>query len=411
MSASHNTKGPLYSPEESYRIREGNYQNTQNFNMFQEAMLWHTRENHIPYKATFELTPRCSMKCRMCYMRLEPHQMKAQGRELTTDEWIRLGQMAAEAGTLDVLLTGGEPMLRPDFADIYLAFTEMGFLLRIFSNATLVTPEIMQLLRDRPPQAMEVTLYGASRETYKKLGGWDEGYDRAIAAVDELRTFLPSLKLKTTIVRDNAEDYAALRTFANERALRLEPTLLPFPAVRGACSTALEDRLSTEELIAFYHKHDLVLSANECGVPDPQKRTSLFCDSGLNTYNILWNGDMVACMIDDDPERPIGRPLEEGFMTAWDKLKDFRCNKPLPEPCKTCDAYATCGCCAVHHRIESGAYDVEAPYVCAFHKLAMLDERITPKNDVVDETNAIDAAGTVDRIDEAVGADGVVDAP
>ncbi|MCL1795856.1 MAG: radical SAM protein [Clostridia bacterium] len=368
MSQNPDPNLPLPDVDENLRAREENYQHTQNFNMFQEAMLRHAEENHIPYKATFELTPRCSMKCRMCYMRLDPPQIKEQGRELTAKEWISLGRMAAEAGTLDLLLTGGEPMLRPDFAEIYTAFTEMGFLLRVFTNATLVTPEIMDLLRERPPQAMEITLYGASPETYARLGGWAEGYSRAIRAVDELRGFLPSLKLKTTIVRDNAKDFAALHAFAQERALRLELTSMPFPAVRGAISTALEDRLTVDELLAFYAEHGVAVESDSCGAPDPDDRKSLFCGAGLNTYSILWNGDMVACNVDDDPQRPVGRPLEEGFQAAWDKLAVFRQNKPLPEPCRACPAFVQCGCCAVHHRIESGAYDRQARYVCDFSR-------------------------------------------
>ncbi|MCL1964292.1 MAG: radical SAM protein [Firmicutes bacterium] len=357
---------PLYAPEESMRIREENYRHTQNFNLFQEAMLWHARENHIPYKGTFELTPRCNMKCRMCYMRLDPPQIKAQGRELTAEEWIALGRMAFEAGTVDLLLTGGEPMLRKDFKAIYTALSDMGFLLRVFTNATLATPDIIDLLRDRPPQGMEITLYGASAETYRRIGGWDEGYARAIAAVDALREFLPSLKLKMTITRGNAADYPALHAFAQARALRLEPTVQPFPAVRGACSTALAERLSVDELLDFCTKHGIAVSGEACSSPDPDKRASLFCDAGLNTYAILWNGDMAACTVDDDPARPIGRPLEEGFAAAWDKLKAFREGKPLPEDCKTCPVFGECGCCAVHHRIESGAYDVRAKYVCDF---------------------------------------------
>lgn len=366
-----NNGAPLYSEEESLRIRQENYELTQNFNVFQEELLLHAQMHHIPVKGTFELTPRCSMKCRMCYMRLDPPQIEKQGRELTGEEWIRLGQMAFDAGTLDLLITGGEPMLRPDFAKIYTALSDMGFLLRVFTNATLVTPEIMAMFRERPPQAMEITLYGASAETYKRIGGWDEGYERATRAIDELRTFLPSLKLKTTIIRDNAADYPAMLAFATERALRLEPTLMPFPAVRGACSNARESRLSVDELLAFHKKYDIAITNDGCGAPDPSKRTSLFCGAGLNTYTIEWNGDMVACNVDDDPKRPIGRPLEEGFEKAWDKLKDFQCNKPLPEPCMTCPAFADCGCCAVHHRIESGAYDKQAPYVCEFYRRAL----------------------------------------
>jgi len=364
----------IYSPEESQRIRQENYDKTQEFNLFQDAMLQHARENHIAYKGTFELTPRCSMKCRMCYMRLDSPQIKRQGRELTTAEWIALGRMAVDAGTLDLLLTGGEPMLRPDFADIYTALSDMGFLLRIFTNATLVTPEILDLLRDRPPQSMEITLYGASNETYRRIGGLPDGYTRAITAVEELRAFIPSIKLKTTIIRDNAGDYPLLRDFAQERALPLDLTTMPLRAVRGAVSTALEDRLSVDELIDFHEKHDIPVADENLSSPPSEARTSLYCDAGACTYNILWNGDMVACIVDDDPSRPIGRPLEEGFAVAWDKLQGFRCGKPLPEPCKTCPIFAPCGCCAVLHRTESGAYDQESKYVCAFHKRALSEK-------------------------------------
>lgn len=352
--------------------REENYHYTQNFNMFQEAMLWHARENHIPYKGTFELTPRCSMRCRMCYMRLDPPQIKQQGRELTTEEWIRMGKMAFDAGTLDLLLTGGEPTLRPDFKEIYTALSDMGFLLRLFTNGTLITPDLMALLRERPPQSMEITLYGASGETYKRLGGWDEGHARAVAAIEELRTFLPSLALRTTITRDNADDFKEMKDFAHGLDLRLDVTAQPFPAVRGACSTAREDRLTPEELLAFYAKNDIVSTGgSDCGQPDPENRTTLYCDAGLNTYTIQWNGGMVACNVDDDPNRPIGRPLEEGFQAAWDKLRAFRENKPLPEPCKTCPCFAECGTCAVHHRIESGAFDVPARYICDYVRRKM----------------------------------------
>lgn len=353
------------------QIRAQNYQRTQNFNMFQEAMLWHARENHIPYKGIFELTPLCSMKCRMCYMRLDPEQMQAQGRQLTTEEWVRLGRMAFDAGTVDLLLTGGEPMLRPDFADIYRALSDMGFLMRVFTNATLVTPQIIRLFEERPPQSMEITLYGASDETYARIGGWADGFTRATQAVDQLRTFLPSLALKTTIVRDNAADFGRLLAFANERALPLDATTQPFPAVRGACSTARQDRLTIDELVQYHKDNGIVFDTGAESPPDPQKRTALFCDAGLNTYTIQWNGDMVACNIDDDPARPIGRPLEEGFDAAWNRLRAFRQCKPLPAPCKTCPAYAECGCCAVRHRIESGRYDVPARYVCDFSRKMM----------------------------------------
>lgn len=358
----------LYSEEEALRIRRENYENTQNFNAWQQAMLNQAMEMHIPHKGTFELTPFCSMKCKMCYMRLDPDQAAKQGRLLTAEEWIRLGKMAFDAGTVDLCLTGGEPLLRKDFAEIYTALSDMGFLLRVFTNATMFTKETFDLFRERPPQNLEITLYGASPETYERVGGWAGGYERAVEAIDTLRQFVPSMRLKGTLIRESLDDYDIMKKFAADRALSMDFCLQPLPAVRGACSQALTCRLGAEELVAFTKAHNYAPSNEGCEPVDPSARKAIYCGAGLVTYTVQWNGDMVACNMDNDPNRAIGRPLEEGFDAAWNKLRNFADNKPLPEPCKTCEIYAQCGCCAVHHYQESGRYDVPARYVCDYHR-------------------------------------------
>lgn len=68
-----------------------------------------------PIDATFELTVRCNMKCKMCMFR----QNGTESRELTAKDWIKIASEAAEMGTGSLLITGGEPMLRPDFPEIY----------------------------------------------------------------------------------------------------------------------------------------------------------------------------------------------------------------------------------------------------------------------------------------------------
>ena len=139
--------------------------------------------------------------------------------------------------------------------------------------------------------------------------------------------------------------------------------------MRGACSQALQCRLGVEELVKFSHEKNITPFNEGCEPVDPNERAAVFCGAGIVTYTVQWNGDMVACNMDDDPNRVIARPLEEGFDAAWEKIGNFADGKPLPEPCKTCEIYAQCGCCAVHHRQESGDYAVPARYVCDYHRL------------------------------------------
>ena len=125
----------------------------------------------IPVSGTFELTPRCNLSCRMCYIHMSGEEQASRGRELTTEEWLTLGRRAVDAGMIYLLLTGGEPMLRPDFSTIYSEMVKMGVMVSVNTNATMVTPEILACFQKHPPETVNVTLYGASPETYGSLCG------------------------------------------------------------------------------------------------------------------------------------------------------------------------------------------------------------------------------------------------
>ncbi|MDR1598943.1 MAG: radical SAM protein [Oscillospiraceae bacterium] len=343
----------------------------QNWDRFSQVMRDYSILNHIPYKGTFELTARCSLKCKMCLMRLDPEQLPEYGRELTAAEWIRLGEMALEAGTLDLLLTGGEPMLRPDFKEIYTALSDMGFLLRVFTNATLVTDEIAALFEERPPQDVQISMYGASSGTYGRIAGWPGGYDRMVEGVDRIRKVVPSVRLKTTIIRDNADDWEGMRDFARERGIPFSTTSLPMPAIRGAKADCRACRLNLQELLDFHHKYKFNIGGEGCEPPSKEERLPLYCEAGLASYAVLWHGAMVACMTDNDPDCVKGYPLEEGFDPVWGRLVGFREGKVLPEPCKACPCYAECSTCAIHHHAETGAYDKRTRYACDFYHIRL----------------------------------------
>ena len=105
-----------------------------------------TRGNRYPLNGTFELTARCNLHCKMCFVRVDEKAIHDSGkRERTAEEWIHMAEQAAEAGTLKLLLTGGEVTLRPDFPEIYEAIAKMGFVLTVFTNATLISDQVMSV--------------------------------------------------------------------------------------------------------------------------------------------------------------------------------------------------------------------------------------------------------------------------
>ena len=108
-------------------------------------------DRRVPLGGTLELTHRCNNRCRHCFNNLRSDDAPALGRELSTREVARILDEAAVLGCVWVLLTGGEILLRPDFADIYDHARGLGLLVTLFTNGTLISPALADHLdRHRP---------------------------------------------------------------------------------------------------------------------------------------------------------------------------------------------------------------------------------------------------------------------
>jgi MoaA/NifB/PqqE/SkfB family radical SAM enzyme len=130
----------------------------------------------MPLDFTLEITARCNNACRHCYINLPAGDREARRKELSLDEINDIAGQAAELGALWCLVTGGEPLLRKDFAEIYLALKRKGLLISVFTNACLVTKNTWRLFKKYPPRDLEVTLYGITAETYERVTGKPGSY-------------------------------------------------------------------------------------------------------------------------------------------------------------------------------------------------------------------------------------------
>jgi radical SAM protein with 4Fe4S-binding SPASM domain len=134
-----------------------------------------------------ELTERCNNNCIHCYINL-PENDNAKRREMSTDEVKRVLAEAADLGALSVRFTGGEPLLRDDFPEIYLFARRLGLRVLIFTNARLITPEIADLFDKVPPlEKIEVTVYGMTRESYEAVSRVKGSYDQFRRGLDLLQ--------------------------------------------------------------------------------------------------------------------------------------------------------------------------------------------------------------------------------
>ena len=204
-----------------------------------------------PLNGTFELTARCNLSCEMCYIRIDDKKIKELGEtEKTFDEWIDMAKQAKDAGTMSLLITGGEPMLRPDFCEIYKEIAKMGFILTIYTNATMITPKIMDVLKKYPPHTIGITIYGASEETYRKVCKNGNAYYKMLHGVEQLLTLPSRIELRTTIVNNNKKDLGKIEDFVenlNRDDITLSVSRAVFKSIRGSIAQPSKCRLTPEE--------------------------------------------------------------------------------------------------------------------------------------------------------------------
>lgn len=340
----------------------------------------------IPLNGTFELTGRCNLSCKMCLVRVDQKRIRElKLRERTADEWINMAEQASKAGTLGLLLTGGEAMLRPDFCEIYEAIAQMGFLLTVYTNATIVTDKVMDVFCKYPPHKIGVTMYGASNDTYERLCGCADGYNRFVDGVEKLSS-LPSLfETRTTIVKDNRNDLEAMQRFTKEKFGEdkiLQISRFVTKSIRGGVADAEECRLSPEENIKLIYRdlsdvHQKIVEGKlSVSVPGKlptyskkikQEGRYLFdnCNAGIDQYTITWDGRMFACELMADGYT---NPFEEGFSTAWERLPEQYPVSQKIETCENCRCEAFCETCPAVKKAETGDWFGVPKYFCGESK-------------------------------------------
>ena len=331
----------------------------------------------VPVSGFFELTPRCNLRCRMCYVRMTPEQMKPIGTERTAAQWLELGRTAAEQGMIFLLLTGGEPFLRPDFPEIYEGLTKLGLSISINTNGTLLTSGLKELFHRLPPAYVNVTLYGLDETGYETLCGDGAAYHKVMDALDWFRSEGILTHLNVTLTPTNQSRWEDFENFAAERKLSLRMTTYCFPPSRrdGHCPDF--ERLEPERAGELTARDQLrqrgpayLRQMMERPTP-PQSGCDLDCGEPIpclaakSQFWITWDGRMLPCCMLPSPET---HPFEQGFCAAWAQLQEQTRGIRLCADCATCPDRATCTVCAAVTITETGSYTGRPDYVCRMNK-------------------------------------------
>lgn len=348
----------------------------ENVNTLEKMMLSRAAAAQRPINGTLELLPLCNMNCDMCYIRLSRAEMEERGRLYTADEWINLGRQMQQAGVLFLLLTGGEPLLFPDFQRLYIELRQMGMILTINTNGTLLDESWAEFFGKQKPRRINITLYGADDKAYESLCHYPGGFEKTLRAIRLLKERGVDVKINGSVTRENLKDMDAVYRIGREMDVPVHMDTYMLPGIHEiGMPFEQQSRLSPEESAVAEMKMlkeeadpEIYPQLVRARIAQTEKEDAVYpekisCMAGNCSFAIGWNGEMRPCVTLSEPSVPV---FEKGFEAAWkeisEKAKVFRVN----EKCTRCRMRPICKTCTASAKLETGEYNGIPEYLCRY---------------------------------------------
>lgn len=336
----------------------------------------------IPLSGTFELSPICNFSCRMCYVRKTLEDVHNSVRPmLTLDQWLEIAREAREQGMLYLLLTGGEPLLWPDFWKLYEQLIQMGFLVSINTNGSLIDDIAIERFRRLPPTRINITLYGASDETYESLCRAKGVFSKVDYAINGLRKKRIAVKLNGSLTPQNIGDLKACTEYAKSKGLIYDTVTYMFPPLRRDRSmVGQNDRFTPEDAARYslescrvrfgeeyYQRRIRAIAEGAISPPGLDENCvdpidgKIRCRAGNAAFWITWDGWMTPCGMMPEPKiETVGRSFKE----VWNELKKVSNDISLSGTCTKCSNKQICHSCAAMAMAETGTTTGIPRYLC-----------------------------------------------
>jgi radical SAM protein with 4Fe4S-binding SPASM domain len=342
--------------------------------LFKEFKIWNQpKEKLVPLSFDLEITARCNNDCRHCYINLPAGDDRARQNELSLAQIEDIADQAAAMGSLWCLITGGEPLLRKDFSEIYLLLKKRGFLVSVFTNACLISAQHMELFKRFPPRHIEVTVYGITAETYERVTRSPGSYVAFCRGLDLLISNDIQVRLKAMALRSNLSELPAITDFCRKHTkdyFRFDPLLhLRFDgnAVRNA--EIKTERLTPGEIVEVEYADgersaDLKKNCEQLILTSPGHRECqhLFhCAVGRDSFVVSPEGHLYLCSSLRHPECVVDlkkNPLADAWSDLMNRVHSMTSsNTEFLNHCRTCPIINLCLWCPAHAHLETGKLD------------------------------------------------------
>ncbi len=345
----------------------------------------HAARERIPFTAYLELTRRCNLRCRHCYLGSQDDHHQDVGAERDTiavmkslDEW-------ADAGCLHLVITGGDPMIRADFAEIYRHAAELGMFTTVFCDGILVTDKIIELFGEYPPRSVEISIYGATAPVYESVTCVEGSHILAWRGICRLVDAGIRVALKTVLLTLNQHELAAMAAQAEFLGCPFRFDAAIFPCIASgtqpsppatlqgegsdaaiAQASPLDLRVSPEVAVqwdlAFPDRRRRLARALKTANARPVSANIYACGAGNTSFYVDPFGNYSPCLMTAHYRYPSqGR----AFQDLWrHDLCEIRWKKRAQTgSCLTGPMRGVCTHCPAFNYLETGDEEADSDYM------------------------------------------------
>jgi len=333
------------------------------------------KKKHYPLNGQIELTYRCNLDCVHCYCK----GLEDKEKELTTKEWKKVLDEIHREDCFNLILTGGDPLERGDFLELYSYARQKGFIITLFTNGQRLTKKVIDYLVKSPPFSVEITLNGITQKTYESITRVEGSFKGVMTAIRELKRKDIRLILKSNCLRQNKDEIARIKAWTEEnlgkpqgKKYRFKYDPIIYPRLNGD-KTSCAYRLSFEEFLEAKKQDPDIWEEYEKGLHGKfpglgRNRNFLYrCSAWMNNFFINPYGRLKFCMLSDKFSVDLKTiSFKEGFYNVFPLLlkEKFKTGSK----CKDCPLRPICYHCPARAYIETGDEEAPVPYYCELAK-------------------------------------------
>ncbi len=319
-------------------------------------------KKRIPLVGYWEVTSRCNFKCSHCYIK----DYKMPGEELQMEDIKKIFKEIKKAGCLWLVLTGGEPLLREDFLEVYNFLFAQGFFLVIYTNGSILNEKIIKRFSQFPPFEIAVTLYGASEKTYEKVTRVKGMYKKVISNIETFKNQGIKIHIRTLVTKDNKNDLKKMKKIAKNFGVSLKYDPLVLKSLNGKRDLE-KKRLSPEEIVKLdlddKERKDAWIELFEHMMRGKfSKNNKLFkCSAGRFVFHMDPWGNVFPCIF----TRFVSFNVKTlSFKKGWKDVLSIWLDVPDFSECKRCSLRYACPACPGWAWVEKRDSFAKIPYLC-----------------------------------------------